>query len=130
MPYHVEGDFDPKGFALILEAIPVGITVVDLNGHIQYYNDFSSRILDRKPEYIGRDIRDCHEKSASIEKIDHMLAEFKKGRQKEFGYETIRNGKHLAVTFSPLRVDDIISFCIQTVILKSPEKAQNPDLAD
>jgi len=48
------------------------------------YNGYSSRMLNRKPEYIGRDIRDCHEKAASIEKIDHMLAEFKKGRREEF----------------------------------------------
>jgi len=118
MPYHVEGNFDPKEIALILEAIPVGITVVDLNGHIQYYNDFSSQILDRKPEYIGQDLRNCHNTAASVEKIDHMLKAFKKGRQDEFGYETIRNGRHLAVKFSPLMVDGKIIACVQTVVVK------------
>ena len=118
MPYQAASDFDPARLALILDTIPVGITVVDLKGHIQYYNEYSSRILDRRPEFIGRDIRECHEKSASIEKIDHMLAEFKNGRREEFGYETIRNGRHLAVKFSPLVVDDNITACIQTVIVK------------
>jgi DUF438 domain-containing protein len=123
---HADCDFDQAHLALTLDTIPVGITVIDLNGCIRYYNDYSSRILDRKPEYIGRDIRDCHEKSASVEKIDHMLAEFKKGQREEFRYETIRNGKHLAVTFSPLWVENDIKFCLQTVILKTSTEELNP----
>ncbi|MBT8365759.1 MAG: PAS domain-containing protein [Deltaproteobacteria bacterium] len=110
--------FDLSKLPVLIDTIPVGVTVVDLNGHIQFYNKYSSQILERKPEYIGRDIRDCHEKAASIDKIDHMLDEFQKGQQEEFGYETIRNGKHLAVRFSPLIVEGKVTACVQTVILK------------
>jgi hypothetical protein len=41
--YHAGPDINPAQFPLILDTIPVGITVVNLKGHIQFYNDFSSR---------------------------------------------------------------------------------------
>jgi DUF438 domain-containing protein len=113
-----EASFDFSQLPLLMDTIPVGITVVDLNGNIQFYNKYSSHILDRKPEYIGIDIRECHKKQASIDKIDHMLDAFQKGRHDEFGYETIRDGKHIVVKFSPLVVEGKISACVQTVILK------------
>jgi len=118
MKNQVKAGFDLTLLPILMDTIPVGITVVDLNGHIQFYNRFSSQILDRKPEYIGQDLRNCHNTAASVEKIDHMLKAFNKGRQDEFGYETIRNGRHLAVKFSPLMVEGKIIACVQTVVLK------------
>ena len=91
--------------ANILEKIPVGITVIDLEGCMLYYNAFCSRYVDRKPEYIGKDIRICHQKSASIDKIDQFLSELKKGKRMEIYYETERDGYKLGVTVSPFEVD-------------------------
>jgi DUF438 domain-containing protein len=55
--------------ALALENVPAGITIVDPGGRILFYNEFCTRYVDRKPEYIGKDIRFCHQKPESIEKI-------------------------------------------------------------
>ena len=64
----------------VLEQIPVGITVTDLDGKILYFNEYSAQIVDRKPEYIGMDIRSCHKKPESIVKIDTILSEWKAGK--------------------------------------------------
>ena len=91
--------------AMVLEKIPVGITVIDQEGHILYYNEYCSRFVDRKPEYIGKDIRFCHKKPESIEKIERILSELNEDKRKEFYYEAARGGNKLGVTVLPFDVD-------------------------
>ena len=91
--------------AMVLEKIPAGITVIDPQGHILYYNEYCTKFVDRKPEYIGRDIRFCHQKTASIDKIDRILSELNADKRKEFYYESERNGNKLGVTVSPFEID-------------------------
>lgn len=54
-----------------------------------------AQYVDRKPEYIGEDIRLCHRKTESSEKIDRILAALKDGRRKTFYFEAERNGHKL-----------------------------------
>ena len=77
--------------ATALGKIPVGITIIDPEGRMLYYNEYCSQVVDRKPEYNGKDIRSCHQKPGSIEKIDRILSELVKGQRKTFYYESIRN---------------------------------------
>ncbi len=57
---------DTSQLAMVLEKVPAGITVIDQEGHILYYNEYCSNFVDRKPEYIGKNIRFCHKKVESI----------------------------------------------------------------
>ena len=91
--------------AMVLDNIPAGITVIDSRGHILYYNSYCSRFVDRKPEYIGKDLRYCHQKPESVEKIEGILSALNEGKLKEFYYETERSGSKLGVTVSPFFVD-------------------------
>ena len=118
MTFKAIAGFDTAQIPLILDQIPVAITCIDLDGNILFYNDFSSQVLDRKPEYLGTDIRDCHQKPDTNAKIDHMLNEFKAGRREGFYYEAFRYGKDIAVTLSPFEVDGQLIGCIQSVTLK------------
>jgi len=113
----IEG-FDPDQIPLILDKIPVAITVIDLEGNILFYNEYSSRVLDRKPEYLGTDIRECHQKPETNDRIDRMLAEFKAGWREDFYYEAFRYGNDIAVTLSPFEVNRRLIGCIQSVIIK------------
>ena len=91
--------------AMVLEKVPAGITVIDQEGDIRYYNEYCTKYVDRKPEYIGRNIRFCHQKSVSIEKIERILSDLSEGKIKEFYYEAERGGNKLGVTFSPFVFD-------------------------
>ena len=62
MTYKALDGFDAAQIPLIVDMIPVAITIIDLEGHILFYNDYSRQVLNRKPEYLGSDIRDCHQK--------------------------------------------------------------------
>jgi PAS domain S-box-containing protein len=102
----------------LLNQFPVGITVTDLDGRILYYNEYSAKIVDRKPEYIGMDIRSCHKKKESIEKIDIILSEIKDKKLDNYNYESNRNGKVLSVTISPYVLHDQVIGFIQSFIVK------------
>ena len=118
MTFKAAEDFDPDQIHLILDKIPVAITVIDLEGNILFYNQYSSQVLDRKPQYLGTDIRSCHQKPETNDRIDGMLAEFKAGRRDDFYYEAFRYEKDIAVTLSPFEVDDKLIGCIQSVTIK------------
>jgi DUF438 domain-containing protein len=118
MSFKAIDGFDTSQIPQILDKIPVAITVIDLEGIILFYNDYSSRVLDRKPQYLGTDIRSCHQKSETNDKIDRMLAEFKAGRREDFCYEAFRYGKNIEVTLSPFEVDGRMVGCIQSVTIK------------
>jgi len=104
--------------AALLDKLPVGITVIDLQGRILYYNTPCARLVDRKPDYIGKDIRSRHKKAASIVAIDRILDDIQTGRKKDVYYETVRKGKTLAVTLSPYAVDGERLGTIQSIIVK------------
>ena len=119
MPVYLENEFDPSQLPLILDKIAAAITVIDLQGRMLYYNEYGAQILDRKPEYLGRDVNLCHEKQESKDRIDHMLEAFKGGRRQEFYYEADRYGKRIAVTLSPFEVNGQLVACVQTVTIKT-----------
>jgi PAS domain S-box-containing protein len=107
-----------KDLRTVLDQIPVGITVTDVEGKILYYNEYSAQIVDRKPEYIGMDIRACHKKSESIVKIDTIFAEMKAGKREYYCYESKRKDKVLSITISPYKqLEKLIGF-IHSIVVK------------
>lgn len=103
---------------LAVDCMEVAVTITDKKGTLLYYNRYSTTILDRKPEYIGTDIRSHHKKADSNEKVNLMLKEFENGRKEPFYYQAIRYGKLIAVTISPIIKNDEFVGCVQTVRLK------------
>ena len=118
MTFRAIDGFDNSLIPLIVEHIPVAITGIDLEGKILFYNNYSHKVLDRKPEYLGTDIRACHQKPETNAKIDRMLAAFKDGRRENFYYETVRYEKNIGVTLSPFEVNGKLIGCIQSVIIR------------
>jgi PAS domain S-box-containing protein len=110
-------DLTSAQLSMALEKIPVGITIIDQDGHILYYNEYCSRFVDRKPEYIGNHIGFCHKKPESIEKIEKILVELRDGKREDFYYESERNGKKLGITVSPFEFDGKFIGFIQSFVV-------------
>ena len=99
---------------LSLDSMPVAASIVDTRGKLIYYNKRAAELLDRKPEYLGRDVRECHQKDQSVVKIEKMLEEFRNGRERPYWYDAFRYGREFRVTFTPLRLNDDLVGLLQT----------------
>ncbi|MGD8561151.1 MAG: PAS domain-containing protein [Desulfarculaceae bacterium] len=86
----------------LLEQMPVGITVLDLKGRILFFNQYAARILDRKPEYIGQDVRSFH-KQESNRNIDEILEQYSQGTSREFSWQVQREQQTFVVRVAPLQ---------------------------
>lgn len=116
-------DENPRGpllldetLAMALENMPVAVTLVDPWGTILYFNRKAAEILDRRPEYLGRDVRFCHAKPESVAKIEAILADFRAGSDQMVEYEAVRHGRKRKVSFTPLRRESNLMACLQTVV--------------
>ena len=103
---------------LAMESIGVAVTIIDMKGTLLYYNKQAAKILDRKPEYIGKDVHSHHKEETSNKKLDLMLQDFQKGRTEPFHYEAKPYGKAILVTLSPILEDGKSIGCTQSVQLK------------
>ena len=88
------------------------------SGHIVYFNKYCSRYVDRKSEYIGRDIRACHKEAESVARIDAILETLSEGQEREVHYENRRGARHLAVTVSRFEIDGELLGFIQSFVVK------------
>jgi len=114
----MEGNEDTKLKELIslaMEFMGVAVTIIDTKGTLLYYNKQAAKILDRKPEYIGKDIHSHHKKATSNKQFDLMLHDFQKGRTEPFHYEAKPYGKTILVTLSPILEDGKFIGCTQSV---------------
>ena len=101
---------------LAMDLMEVAVTIIDTKGILLYYNHHSAKILDRKPEYIGKDIYSHHKKSISNYKVDKMLKDFAEGRREPFHYEAKPYGEVIRVTLSPILKNNEFIGCVQVVI--------------
>ena len=103
----------------MLEQAGVGVTILDRHGTVMYYNKWASEHLDRKPEYIGTDVRNRHRRAVTNPRFDAMLKLFEDGRVEPVRYVARPYGKTtILVTVSPIRVDGELVGFSQIVLLK------------
>ncbi len=107
---------DPLAPETLLDQMAVGLTVLDLDGAILFYNKHAAKVLDRKPSYIGRDIRDFH-KPASNQRIEMILEAYARGETQEYAWQLARDGKVFGVRVAPLMEDDRPAGLVHTVMI-------------
>ena len=108
-----------------MECMGVAVTIIDTEGTLLYYNKQATKILDRKPEYIGKDVHSHHKKTVSNKKLDLMLQDFLKGRTEPFYFDAKPYGKVILVILSPILENGKIIGCIQSVLLKKDIESES-----
>ena len=104
--------------SLAMENLDIAVTIIDTKARLLYYNKQATRILDRKPEYIGKDVYSHHKKATSSKKLKSMIQDFQKGRAEPFHYEAKPYGETILVALSPLFENGTCIGCVQSVRLK------------
>lgn len=110
----------------LVEQLPAGLTVLDPQGKVLYYNPAAAEFLDRKPEYIGRDVRQFHQ-PATNRKVDAILASYRKGSRKAHTWQFNREGKILQIRVRPLVVEGRFVALLHNVLPVKAQSAPNPD---
>ena len=118
MPIRPGTVFEPQLISEALDKVPIAVTIFDLQGTMLYYNEHSTRVISRKPEHLGRDIRLCHQKPESNRRIDRMIEEFKQGRREPISYEANPYGTRLLISVVPLEVEGRLAAFLHTATPK------------
>jgi DUF438 domain-containing protein len=119
MVYEGPDTFDVNAMTKdFLDQLPVALTVFDADDRIVYYNAYAGELLNRKPEYIGRDVRLCHTTPDSKARLAEILDDIKSGRSKQIRYEANPYGTPLIVTVAPLTIDGRFAGYVQAVVKK------------
>ena len=84
----------------LLDQAPVAVTALDRQGNIVFFNQYATNIVDRKPEYLGRDIREFHQ-PASNDKVDAILRAYAQGGREEHSWRLKRGDKEFMVRVRP-----------------------------
>ena len=72
------GTLTPEQLNLVLDALPVDITLVDENDQVAYFSDPPHRIFPRSPAIVGRKVQNCHPPE-SIGAVQRILDSFRAG---------------------------------------------------
>ncbi|MHB9072121.1 MAG: PAS domain-containing protein [Desulfobaccales bacterium] len=110
---------------LSMDCLEVGVTIFDPQGTLLYYNSYATKVLDRKPEYIGTDIHRHHKKPGTNQKFDLMLQKFSEGRTEPFYYEAQPYGQIILVKVAPMRKSGKFVGCAHFVCLKETIRPQS-----
>ena len=104
----------------LLEQAGVGVTILDRTGRVMFYNQWAANRLDRKPDYIGNDVRNNHRRKITNPRFDAMLKLFEEGRTDPVHYVARPYGKTtILVTVSPIKVDGELVGFSQIVLMKN-----------
>ena len=75
------GALSPQLIEAIFKTLPVDITFVDAEDHVQFYSESSDRIFTRTKAVIGRTVQACHPQK-SLHKVQQILDDFRAGKRK------------------------------------------------
>ena len=89
----MEGKLPRDIIDVILDTIPVELTVLDENDRVIGWSSGKPRLFERAPEIMGRDVRTCHSEK-SIGTVERMLSEMKEGTRNSarFWYDEVVGG--------------------------------------
>ena len=118
MPMHEKFEFDLEKLSSLLDQLPAAVSVLDLDANLVYYSENAPNFVNRKPEFLGQDIRNCHKRQASNERIDAMIEGFKAGKREPITYTAKPYGEPLRITVVPFIVNGTLIGCIQHVVKK------------
>lgn len=115
--------WSPEEMALAtLGQAAVAVTVLDLEGRLLFYSRHAPRLLDRRPSYLGRDVRELHQ-PASAAKMTAILAAYAAGGREEFTWQLHRGEKVFTVRVAPLELSGANRGLVHTVMLMPPTAA-------
>ncbi len=118
MPIHDQFDLNLEKLSSLLDQLPAAVSILDLDAKLLYYSENAPDFVNRKPEFLGQDIRNCHKLQSSNDRIEAMIEGFKAGSREPVTYVAKPYGEPLRITVVPFIVNSTLLGCIQHVVKK------------
>ncbi len=90
------GSVNEKILDIILETMPLEISILDKDDKVLAWNKHETRVFKRPESVVGRDVRNCHPKK-SLSKVEQILKEMKAGTREKARFwidMNLDNGKN------------------------------------
>jgi hypothetical protein len=72
------GSLTSEQVNLLLNHLPVDVTFVDEGNDVRFYSGGKSRIFERTPDVVGRNVLNCHHPD-SVQLVMRILEDFRRG---------------------------------------------------
>ena len=89
----------------VLSTLPLDLTFVDAEDRVAFFSEGPQRIFARSKAIIGRKVQHCHPPS-SVDVVDHILSDFRAGRQNVAEFWIDFHGKYVHVRYFAVRDKD------------------------
>lgn len=96
------GHMDFEQLSLLLDALPIDMTLVDENDKVAYFSRPKDRIFPRSIAVIGRDVRNCHPPE-SVHVVEEIIASFRRGDKDEAEFWLQMKGLFIYIQYFALR---------------------------
>lgn len=87
---------------LVLENLPIDITLIDENDEVKYFNNTVSRIFPRSKAIIGRKVQNCHPPE-SVHVVNQLLKDFRNNTKNKENFWIKMKGKFIFIEYIALR---------------------------
>jgi DUF438 domain-containing protein len=96
------GQLTPDQLELMLNALPLDLTLIDEHDKVRYFNKPKDRTFPRSPAVIGRDVRNCHP-AESVHVVNAILEAFRNGERDEAKFWLPIKHQFLLIRYLALR---------------------------
>jgi uncharacterized protein len=96
------GTLSSEQAELMLNALPLDITLVDENDRVVYFSRPKDRFFPRSPSIIGRKVQNCHPPE-SVHIVEKIVSSFKNGEKDDAQFWFKMKGKYILISYYALR---------------------------
>lgn len=96
------GEIKKEILDVVLNTLPVEISLVDKDDTVRYFNKNGDRIFSRPPSVLGRKVQDCHPKK-SVHKVNQLLDDFKNDRRDSAEFWIDLNNRKIYIRYFAVR---------------------------
>ena len=99
------GNLTMKELTAMLNTLPLGISFVDHEDTVRYFNETTDRIFPRARAIIGRKVQNCHPQK-SVHIVNQIITDFREGKKDVAEFWIDMKGRKIHIRYFAVRGPD------------------------
>lgn len=96
------GNLNTEQINLMMNTLPLDITLVDENNKVVYFSGGKERFFPRSPAIIGRDVKNCHPPE-SVDIVEKIVESFRNREKDKASFRIKMKGHFIVIEYYALR---------------------------